>query len=62
MNPLKPASDSTARSRFVTEAIRSQEQFDRNRVAYRADEVFAYFRASLQGRNPPLPRLHQWPT
>ena len=58
----EPASDSRARSRFFAEAIQSKARFDRDGLAYRADEVFAYVRARLQGRNPRPPRLYQWPT
>jgi predicted transcriptional regulator len=40
------------RLEFIESALKAKNDFDKNGVAYEADEVHEYFRAKIQGKTP----------
>jgi predicted transcriptional regulator len=49
------------RQEFVASALKAKETFDRTRMGYDADEIFAYFDAKIEGRKSLKPKLKKWP-
>jgi predicted transcriptional regulator len=48
------------RRTFVADALREKEEFERTGLGYAMEEVHAYYRARIQGKKAPKPRLRQW--
>jgi len=52
---------SPERAEFIAAALKSREEFERTRMGYCAEEVFAYLEARNRGLDAPKPPLRHWP-